>query len=173
MLPELLNIKEFINADEIARGLSPFQPEKAAIPAGKIMLQRIQHLLSMRQDFSFETTLSSRSFVGTIEQARQYGYSVNLIYYWLTSFDLAIERVKVRVEKGGHDIPKDIIVRRYYTGLQNFLNLYKDKVDYWLLIDNSQSEQEIIAEGHSGIQDHIYSETKWAIIQTMIANDKQ
>lgn len=173
MLPELLNIREFVNADEIARGLSPFQPEKAAIQAGKIMLNRIQDLLLRRQDFAFETTLSSRSFVGLIEQAKQVNYTINLIYYWLDSVELAIERVKTRVRKGGHDIPEDVLIRRYYAGLQNLLTLYKDKVDYWLLIDNSQNEQEIIAEGHGSGQDQVYNENKWINIKTITANDKQ
>lgn len=172
MLPELLHINEFVNADEIARGLSPFQPGKAAIPAGKIMLRRIQDLLLLRQDFAFETTLSSKSVVGLIEQAKQIGYTINLIYYWLDSVELAIERVMVRVRKGGHDIPKDVIIRRFYAGLENFITLYKDKVDYWLLIDNSQNEQETIAEGRGSMQDQVYNETKWKIIETMISNDK-
>lgn len=120
MLPELLNIKEFVNADEIARGLSPFQPEKAAIPAGKIMLRRIQDLLFRRQDFAFETTLSSRNSISLIEQARQVNYSITLIYYWLHSVELAIERVKVRVSKAGHNIPENIIIRRYYIGYKIF-----------------------------------------------------
>lgn len=173
MLPEILNVKEFVNADEIARGLSPFQPEKAAIQAGKIMLGRIQDLLLRRQDFAFETTLSSRSFVGLIEQAKKIDYTIHLIYYWLDSVELAVERVKFRVRKGGHDIPGDVIVRRYYAGLQNFLTLYKDKVDYWLLIDNSQNKQEIIAEGWSSMQYKIHEERKWTTIKTIIANEKR
>lgn len=100
VLPELLNVKEFVNADEIARGLSPFQPDKVAIEAGKIMLNRINDLLSRRLDFAFETTLSSRSFVGFINRAKEAGYTVNLIYYWLDSVELAIERVGVRVSEG-------------------------------------------------------------------------
>lgn len=172
MLPELLNIKEFVNADEIARGLSPFQPEKVAIEAGKIMIRRIQDLLFRRQDFAFETTLSSRSFVGLIKQAKKINYTVNLIYYWLDSVELAIERVKMQVSEGGHNIPTDTIVRRYHAGLQNFLSLYKDKADYWLLIDNSQNKQEIIAEGFGSVQSEIYNESKWIIIKKVIVNEK-
>ena len=89
------------------------------------MLRRLQDLLAQQRDFAFETTLSSRSYVRLIHQARQSGYSVNLIYYWLDSVDLAIERVKMRVEDGGHDIPRETIIRRYFTGLKNFANLYK------------------------------------------------
>lgn len=173
VLPELLNIKEFVNADEIARGLSPFQPDKVAIEAGKIMLNRLNDLLSQRQDFAFETTLASKSFVGFVNLAKQSGYSIYLIYYWLDSVDLAIERVRMRVSEGGHNITEDIIIRRYYAGLKNLINLYKDKVDYWLLIDNSKTEPEVVAEGQ-GIQEYqIKNAQKWTIIQNLLSNDAQ
>lgn len=130
ILPELLHIKEFVNADEIARGLSPFQPEKVSIEAGKIMLRRLQELLSRQQDFAFETTLSSKNYSRLIDQARQLGYSITLVYYWLESIELAIKRVKIRVAEGGHNIPEEVIIRRYYGGLKNFIYIYKNKVDY-------------------------------------------
>lgn len=171
ILPELLNIKEFVNADEIARGISPFQPEKVAIEAGKIMVTRLNDLISKRLDFAFETTLSSRSITGIINQARQAGYSINLIYYFLDSVDLAIERVRMRVSEGGHDIPNDIIIRRYYAGLKNLIHLYKSQVDYWLLIDNSKTEPEVIAEGHREEGYQIINSQKWMIIKNLIAND--
>ncbi len=171
ILPELLNIKEFVNADEIARGISPFQPEKVAIEAGKIMVTRLNDLISKRLDFAFETTLSSRSITGIINQARQAGYSINLIYYFLDSVDLAIERVRMRVSEGGHDIPNDIIIRRYYAGLKNLIHLYKSQVDYWLLIDNSKTEPEVIAEGHREEGCQIINSQKWMIIKNLIAND--
>ncbi len=147
VLPELLKVREFVNADEIARGLSPFQPENVAIEAGKIMLRRIDELLLSRQDFAFETTLSTRSFVNLCHEAQATGYSVNLIFFWLDSAELALERVKQRVSEGGHNIPTETIKRRYSSGLRNFVNLYQNEVDYWLLIDNSRTEQELIAEG--------------------------
>ncbi len=147
ILPELLHVKEFVNADEIARGLSPFQPEMVSIEAGKIMLRRLQELLSQNVVFAFETTLSTRSFVGLIKQAKERGYTINLIYYWLDSAELVIERVKIRVAEGGHNIPTDTIIRRYYSGLKNFIDLYKDQVDYWMLIDNCTTEPQLIAEG--------------------------
>lgn len=172
VLPELLDVKEFVNADEIARGLSPFQPEKVAVEAGKIMLRRLQDLLTRHEDFAFETTLSSKSFVGFIDKARQSGYSVNLIYYWLDSVELAIERVKSRVLEGGHNIPTDTIIRRYQAGLKNFLTLYRDKVDYWLLIDNSGAEPAVIAEGQGSGQCLVHQENKWKIINHIAANDE-
>ncbi len=171
ILPELLQVKEFVNADEIARGLSPFQPEKVSIEAGKIMLRRLQELLSQKADFAFETTLSTRSFVELIGQAKDKGYTVNLVYYWLDSVELAIERVKIRVSEGGHHIPSDTIIRRYHAGLKNFSNLYMDKVDYWMLIDNSGTEPELIAEGRSLMDHQVANEEKWFKIKKLIEND--
>ena len=171
ILPELLHVKEFVNADEIARGLSPFQPETVSIEAGKIMLRRIQELLLHRYDFAFETTLSTRSFVGLIKQAKDLGYSINLIYYWLDSTDLAIERVKTRVSEGGHNIPTDTIIRRYFAGLKNFINFYKDKVNYWMLIDNSETAPELIAEGRNPEKNQIVNVEKWSLITKLKSND--
>jgi predicted ABC-type ATPase len=172
ILPELLNIKEFVNADEIARGLSPFQPEKLAIEAGRIMLGRIRSLISQRTDFAFETTLASRSFVALIDEAKQAGYKVNLLYYWLDDVDLAIERVRVRVSEGGHNIARDVIVRRYYSGLKNLLTLYIYKVDFWLLVDNSKKEPEVIAEGNRQNNTVIYNNDKFSLIKRLIEDDK-
>jgi predicted ABC-type ATPase len=171
VLPELLHIKEFVNADEIARGLSPFQPEKVSIEAGKIMLRRIQELLSQQRDFAFETTLSTRSFVGLINHAKKSGYTINLIYFWLDSVELAIERVKVRVSEGGHDIPNDTIIRRYFSGLNNFIHLYRDKVDYWMMINNSKTESELIAEGKAGLANQIHNIKTWNFINNFINDD--
>jgi predicted ABC-type ATPase len=105
ILPELLNCKEFVNADAIAQGISPFQPEKVAIEAGRIMLSRIHELIEKGEDFAFETTLATKSYLGFIEKARQDGYFVSLIFFWLESPELAMERVKSRVMDGGHSIP--------------------------------------------------------------------
>jgi predicted ABC-type ATPase len=170
ILPELLQVKEFVNADEIARGLSPFQPETVAIEAGKIMLRRLQDLLVQQVDFAFETTLSTRSFIGFIKQAKGMGYTINLIFYWLESVELAIERVEIRVAEGGHNIPIDTIIRRYYAGLRNFVNLYKDIVNYWILIDNSKAEPSFIATGQKEELQIIDSE-KWFIVHKQITND--
>jgi predicted ABC-type ATPase len=146
ILPELLHCKEFVNADEIARGISPFQPEKVAIEAGRIMLQRIEELISSTVDFSFETALSTRSFVRTIERARSKGYYVTLIFFWLESIELAKNRVSKRVKEGGHHIPPDVIERRYNAGINNLFNIYQNNVDSLFIYDNSNSESELIAE---------------------------
>lgn len=147
VLPKILQCKEFVNADEIARGLSPFNPDSVAIQAGRLMLERISELLQRNESFSIETTLSTRSYVHLVEKAHQQGYEVTLLYFWLKSPDQAIERVAERVAKGGHDIPKNIIVRRYREGLENLFNLYMPVVDTWLLINNGEMPRTIIATG--------------------------
>ncbi|PSL46594.1 putative ABC-type ATPase [Chitinophaga niastensis] len=135
VLPEMLNCKEFVNADSIAAGLSPFNPESVAFEAGRIMLRRIKHCLSEKVDFAFETTLATRSYVSLIKTAKKAGYEVTLLYFWLKSPEFAKQRVAERVEAGGHSIPADIIERRYYRGISNLMNLYNPVCDNWLVID--------------------------------------
>ena len=146
ILPGLLDCKEFVNADEIARGLSPFQPESVAIEAGRIMLRRIDELLNSGQTFSFETTLATKSFVNIISRARSKGYFISLIFIWLESPELAKERVKKRVSEGGHNISPDVIERRYYAGIKNLFTIYSDKVDSLMVFDNTGIESELICE---------------------------
>ena len=121
ILPEILDCKEFINADEIARGISPFQPDKVSFEAGRIMLNRINELLYKNENFAFETTLSTKSFKGKIIEAKEKGFQVILLYFWLKSIQLAKERVKIRVSEGGHDIEPEVIERRYIRGINNLL----------------------------------------------------
>jgi predicted ABC-type ATPase len=147
VLPEMLQCNEFVNVDEIANGLSPFNPDKAAIAAGRLMLQKMQSLIDQKTDFAFETTLSPRSYVNLVQKARDEGYHITLLYFWLNSTDLAIERVKSRVKEGGHDIAEHVIVRRYYKGLVNLFQRYIPICDYWMMIDNSKLKAELIAEG--------------------------
>lgn len=147
ILPEILDCKEFVNADEIARGISPFQPEKAGIEAGRLMLKRIKKLLESGENFAFETTLSTRSYVQFIDRAKEMDYQVTCLFFWLNSEELAISRVKTRVKEGGHHIPEDVIRRRYKSGLRNFFNLFLNKVDNWLFVNNSGDDYEIVAEG--------------------------
>jgi predicted ABC-type ATPase len=146
ILPEILNCQEFVNADEIARGLSPFRPDKVAIEAGRLMLSRIDELIQSNQDFSFETTLSTRSFINTIQIAKAKGYFVTLIFFWLDSIDLAKDRVQRRVAEGGHNIEPAVIERRYVSGINNLFNLYSEEVDSILIYDNSSLDPELIAE---------------------------
>lgn len=164
-LPELLHVKEFVNADEIAYTLSPFQPETVAFEAGRIMLNKVNELMLKGHDFAFETTLSTRSFVELCKRAREKDYIIYLVFFWLNNSQMAIERVKQRVSEGGHHIPEDVIPRRYKRGLSNFLNLYKDLMDEWFLYDNSTTDPEMIAKGRIRKQDIIFDQAKWKNIQ--------
>lgn len=160
VLPEILQCDEFVNADEIARGLSPFKPENAGIQAGRLMLHQIQRLLKSGKTFAIETTLSTRSYKNLINQARNLGYSVVLLFFWLETEDLAVKRVERRVREGGHHIPVNVIRRRYAAGLKNFFNIFKQTVDQWMLIDNSSNPFQIIAEGSDG-EERIKNHNLW------------
>jgi len=145
ILPEMLNCQEFVNADEIARGISPFHPENVALEAGRIMLNRIDELIREGSDFAFETTLATRSFQHTISKAKSKGYSVMLLFFWLNSIDLAKDRVKQRVLEGGHFIDENTISRRYKNGIRNLFEIYVPICDITLIYDNSQPLPQLIA----------------------------
>jgi len=163
VLPEIWKCREFVNADEIAKGLSPFNPESVAIEAGRLMLQRIELLLEGEESFSIETTLSTRSYVGLIDQAHAKGFEVSLLFFWLPTPEVAISRVAIRVSEGGHNIPKDVIIRRYHLGINNLFKLYMDKVDYWMLVDNAQNPRLIVADSTD-----IYNETVYNKIRAYV-----
>lgn len=146
ILPEILDCKEFVNADEIARGLSPFQPEKVAFEAGRIMLRRINELLELNENFAFETTLASKSYKPKIETAKKNGYTVTLLFFWLKNTELAKERVKTRVMEGGHNIDSEVIERRYLGGIINLFDIYLSIADHVLIFDNSEGTHILIAE---------------------------
>lgn len=156
VLPEILLCREFVNADEIAKGLSPFNPEGVAIQAGRLMLKRIEELFKAKVSFSIETTLATRSYLWLIKRAQSAGYKVNLIYFWLNSPRLAVNRVLQRVNEGGHNIPIPTIYRRYQSGINNLFNIYMSSVDYWMLADNSSSPRVIVAEGLRNSEDKIH-----------------
>jgi predicted ABC-type ATPase len=146
ILPEILNCKEFVNADEIAKGLSPFQPEKVSIEAGRIMLERINDLLNSQDNFAFETTLATKSYRSKIFLAREKGYNVTLLFFWLRNADLAIERVRIRVIEGGHHIEPEVIRRRYKNGIKNLFEIYLPIADEIMIFDNSEGKHDLIAE---------------------------
>lgn len=146
ILPEILDCKEFVNADEIAKGLSPFQPEKVSFEAGRIMLHRINELMAIGENFAFETTLATRSYKSKVIQAQNDGYNVTLLFFWLQRVDLAIERVKTRVMEGGHNIETEVIKRRYINGIKNLFDIYLPIVDEVMIFDNSGGKPELIAE---------------------------
>ncbi len=157
ILPEMLNCKEFVNADEIAKGLSPFKPESVSIQAGRIMLDRIYNLISNGTDFAIETTLATRTHANVIKDARENGYKVTLVFFWLNMPSLAVERVKMRVASGGHNIEEKTIRRRYDIGIKNLFSLYIPLCEYWIIINNSKIPQEIIAEGGQKIETKIFN----------------
>jgi predicted ABC-type ATPase len=146
ILPQILNCKEFVNADEIAKGISPFQPEKVALQAGKIMLRRLDELMQQGEDFAFETTLSTKSYQQTVLKAQQQGYLVSLLFFWLKNVELAKQRVAFRVLEGGHNIPEAVIERRYHRGLHNLFELYMPICDNVMLFDNSNKTPIFVME---------------------------
>jgi predicted ABC-type ATPase len=137
LLRDALQVTEFVNADAIAAGLSAFRPESVAIAAGRIMLARMRHLAAARENFAFETTLASRSFAPWLADLKRSGYHAHLLFLWLRSAELAVSRVAARVRLGGHDVPADVVRRRYGKGLSNFFRLYLPLVDSWQVFDNS------------------------------------
>ncbi|KAF2336304.1 zeta toxin family protein [Flavobacterium daemonense] len=161
ILPEILDCKEFVNADEIAKGLSPFQPEKVAFEAGRIMLHRINELLINNEVFAFETTLATKSYKSKVKIAQDKKYKVVLLFFWLQDVDLAIERVKTRVKEGGHNIENDVIKRRYINGINNLFNLYLPIVDEAMIFDNSFGKPELIAEKMFDTEIDIINEIKY------------
>jgi predicted ABC-type ATPase len=147
ILPEILDCREFVNADSIAAGLSPFNPESVAMEAGRLMLERIDQLMKERVNFAFETTLAARSYVSLIKTAWVRGYEVTLLYFWLSSPVIAKERVAMRVRMGGHDIPIEVIERRYHAGIKNLINLYLPVCSKWVIINNLDKECTLVANG--------------------------
>lgn len=161
LLPEVFRCKEFVNADEIAKGLSPFNPERVAIDAGKVMIQRITDLLAREETFAIETTLASRSLNNLVSKAQACGYSVKLLFFWLNSTKLAVRRVAQRVKEGGHNIPINVIKRRYVAGIKNLFNIYIPHVDNWLIADNSSVPRTLVAEGGNKLKTVIYDNERY------------
>lgn len=157
-----LGITEFVNADVIARGLSAFDPDRAAFAAGRIMLQRMEELSQKKESFAFETTLASRTFAPKIQELTGAGYDFHLLFVWLPSADEAIRRVRGRVKRGGHNVPEEVIRRRYDGGLLNFFQLYKPLATLWHMYDNSKSEPRLIAQGSRDVVQGIVDEGLWS-----------
>lgn len=165
ILPEILNCKEFVNADEIAKGLSPFQPEKVAFESGRIMLERIDVLLSSDESFAFETTLSTKTYKQRLLKAKDLGFTIKLLFFWLPSIEMAINRVAIRVSEGGHNIPNDIVARRYKRGIVNLFKIYLPLCDSFLILDNEE-EALVIAKGTINQKIEIMNEVKWNLINS-------
>jgi predicted ABC-type ATPase len=145
LLPEFLECVEYVNADNIARGISPFNPESVAFQAGRVMLERMRDLVDHKKDFAFETTLSAKSYVSFLKLCRKKGYNITLIFIWLDNPEIAKQRVKMRVEKGGHYIPENVIESRYRKGIDNFSRYFVALCDSWMIWNNSSDHPELVA----------------------------
>lgn len=161
LLRDTLKIFEYVNADTIAEGLSAFAPERAAFEAGRVMLKRLNDLALDREDFAFESTLATRSYVKRIHDLKESGYRVNLIYLWLKSPELAIERVAERVRVGGHNVPSEVIRRRYERSLYNLFRLYMPIVNTWSVRDTTSTESVEIARFTDDSGDIVFNEEIW------------
>lgn len=170
ILPEILDCKEFVNADEIAKGLSPFQPEKVSFEAGRIMLNRINELLSENANFAFETTLSTKSYKNKIIEAKEKGYRITLLFFWLQNIELAKERVKIRVTEGGHNIEPEVIARRYTRGIKNLFDIYLPIVDGALIFDNSRGHHELLADKQIDGLLNIINQEKFILLKNQYDN---
>jgi predicted ABC-type ATPase len=171
ILPEILDCREFVNADEIAKGLSPFQPEKVSFEAGRIMLNRINELLSENENFAFETTLSTRSYKNKIVEAKEKGYRVILLFFWLQNIELAKERVKIRVSEGGHNIEPEVIERRYVKGIKNLFEIYLPIVDGAFIFDNSDAKHELLADKQIDSELNVVNQEKFNLLKKYYDNN--
>jgi predicted ABC-type ATPase len=162
LLRDALQVSEFVNADAIAGGLSAFRPESVAIPAGRAMLERMQHLAEAEANFAFETTLASRSFAPWLARLKRRGYHVHVLFLWLESADLAVDRVAARVRLGGHDVPEETVRRRYERGLRNFFQLYLPLLDSWQMFDNSRAGRpRLLASGRENQVQEVANTALW------------
>jgi predicted ABC-type ATPase len=166
LLANTLKLMTFVNADIIAQGLSGFNPETAAIRAGRIMLEQLDELATERADFAFETTLAARTYAGWLDKLRQSGYEVHLFYFWLSSADLAIGRVASRVKKGGHHVPEKTIRQRYGRSVRNLFDLYIPVVTSWKVYDNSRGGDPLaVAEGILGSAEKVHEAEIWSRVK--------
>ena len=162
LLRDTLQVSEFVNADTIAGGLSAFRPDSVAIAAGRAMLERIRQLAEARADFAFETTLASRSFAPWLARLKRNGYHVHVLFLWLESADLAVNRVAARVRLGGHDVPEGTVRRRYQRGLRNLFGLYVPLADSWQVFDNSRAERpQLVASGRRDGAEQVANAPLW------------
>jgi predicted ABC-type ATPase len=163
LLRDLLSVREYVNADPIALGLSAFDPTSMAFEAGRIMLKRLHELAGQRKTFAFESTLAARSYAGWIEKLHDESYNFQLMFLWLRSPELAVQRVRERVRSGGHDVAEEVIRRRSATGLKNFWTLYQPLADAWSVYDNSISLGSTpIASGGKSHRLVVLDQNSWA-----------
>jgi predicted ABC-type ATPase len=162
LLRDALSVDEFVNADTIAQGLSAYRPESAAVAAGRVMLERMAHLARERRDFAFETTLAGRGHARWLRKLRSEGYRCHLIFLSLPNPDLAEARVAERVRRGGHQVPEEVVRRRFAGGLKNLFTCYADVVDSWQVYDNADvTGPRLIAAGATGMPPLITDRDAW------------
>lgn len=171
ILPDLLNCRQFVNSDEFAKSLSPFDPAAASVTASRYMVVKINYLLERLEDFAIETTLATRSLLRIVQQAQSLGYEVTVLYFWLATPEMAIQRVHERVAAGGHNIPDAVIRRRYVMGLQYFFETYVPVTDRWILADNSRSPFTVVAEGSREVM-YIKDNEKYSLIWSIAHPDE-
>jgi predicted ABC-type ATPase len=165
VLPRQLDIREFVNADEIARGLSPFNATDTAVAAGRLMIERMRILVSEQRSFAFETTCAGRAHVGLLRRCKAAGWRITLVFLWLPSPQTALDRVARRVRSGGHDVPHDVVVRRYWAGLANMRQRYLPLADLAFIYDNSDEGRFLIAERTPQQPLVVHDATRWAMIE--------
>lgn len=173
LLPEMLECRQYVNSDEFAKSFSPFDPGAASVKASRMMLQKVKYLMDRNETFSIETTLATRTLLKMATKAQAKGYSVVILYFWLSSPQLAIQRVRSRVAAGGHNIPEEVIKRRYYMGLDYLFNYYIPVCDHWILADNSTSPFKVIAQGRKGEEPIIRDIKTYEIIRTITQSAKK
>ena len=171
LLPDLLNCREFVNSDEFAKSFSPFDPGAASVTASRYMLMKINYLLDRKADFAVETTLATRSLLQIVLQAKRLGYETTVLYFWLNSPELAIERVRDRVVSGGHNIPDAVVRRRYVMGLPYHFHYYIPRMVRWILADNSKPPFSVVAEGSKDVI-YIKDNEKYQLIQHIAHPDE-
>ncbi|TSJ80901.1 MAG: zeta toxin family protein [Candidatus Cardinium sp.] len=164
ILPDILDCKEFVNANQIAFGLSPFDPDKVSMQAGKLMIARINELMEKEVNFALETTLASRSYVSFIKRAKNKDYVISLYYFWLSSVDIAKERVQKRIANGGYNIPVETIERRYNRSIVNLVTLYLPICDNWIILNSQNSNSEVIAYKKMAKKEQILNKDAWESI---------
>lgn len=168
ILPDVLHSKEFINANAIAAGISPFNVESVAFQAGRIMLDRMNQLINEHKSFAFETTLSTRTYLNLIKTAKAKGFKVTLLNFWLKNPELAQLRVATRVQHGGHNIPTEVIERRYVRGINNLFNHFIHLCNVWTIFDNSNIYPELIAKGLSSHEIEIVNESSFQQLKSYV-----
>lgn len=163
ILVDLLRLFTFVNADEIARGLSPFAPETVAFEAGRIMLNRLNQLAKARESFAFETTLAGKAYRRWLAERKDEGYEVHLLYFWAGQVEMNVQRVAQRVADGGHNIPDATIRQRYQRSIRNFLKEYRSLASTWCVYDNAGefADYNWIAAGRGNEQLAIRDEAQW------------